>query len=147
MKMIINTSREMITECLRAKIRLFVIKKNRYNLPIIKLKRKTDSGRFGKLFMATVTVSWDLTQYYYDQYNWRETWETDGYVITNQASHHIDLLQWFMGKVELVYAKGIRALSDIEAVVFKFHNGDIGLLNTITIIRLKDLENLISRIN
>ena len=39
----------------------------------------------------------------------------DGGVLTNQASHHIDLLEWMMGKVDSVYAKGIQAMADIEA--------------------------------
>lgn len=149
MALTIDSSEDMILECLKENIRLFVVKQNRYNLPIIKLKEAIDSGRFGKLFMATVRVRWSRGQEYYDQDNWRGTWAMDGGVITNQASHHIDLLQWLMGKVDSVYAKGIRALANIEAedtaaVVFKFLNGGIGLLEATTAVRPRDLEASIS---
>ena len=54
------------------------------------------------------------TQEYYDNDAWRGTWMQDGGVIANQAIHHIDMLQWFFGDVESVFAKNINALLDIE---------------------------------
>ena len=36
-------------------------------------------------------------------------------MLTNQASHHIDLLEWMMGDVESVFAHATTALADIEA--------------------------------
>ena len=83
------------------------------------------------------------------QDSWRGTWAMDGGVITNQASHHIDLLQYMMGKVDSVYAKGIQALANIEAedtaaVILKFRNGGIGVLEATTAIRPKDLEGSLS---
>ncbi|MGO7830559.1 Gfo/Idh/MocA family oxidoreductase, partial [Rhizobium johnstonii] len=54
-------------------------------------------------------------QSYYDQDNWRGTWQYDGGVLSNQASHHIDMLTWFMGDVESVHSRAATALVDIEA--------------------------------
>ena len=31
---------------------------------------------------------------------WRGTWEFDGGAFMNQASHYVDLLNWFVGPVE-----------------------------------------------
>ena len=69
--------------------------------------------------------------------------------MSNQASHHIDLLEWMMGDVESVFAKSATALVDIEAedtavVVLKFKNGALGIVEATTAIRPKDLEGSIS---
>ena len=73
------------------------------------------------------------------------TWAYDGGVLTNQASHHVDLLEWMMGDVESVFAKSKQALADIEAedtavVILKFRNGALGVIEATTAIRPKDLE-------
>ena len=99
--------------------------------------------------MGTVRVRWCRPQAYYDQDPWRGTWAYDGGVLTNQASHHIDLLEWMMGDVESVFAKSKKALADIEAedtavVILKFKNGALGLIEATTAIRPKDLEGSIS---
>jgi len=149
MTLSIDDADEMIMACQKNNCRLFVVKQNRFNIPVVKLKEALDKGRFGKLFMATVRVRWCRNQEYYDQDSWRGTWAMDGGVITNQASHHVDLLEYMMGKVDSVYAKGIQALANIEvedtaAVIFKFRNGGIGVLEATTAIRPKDLEGSLS---
>ena len=139
----------MIESCDKAGIRLFVVKQNRFNVPVIQLRKALDEGRFGKLIMGTIRVRWCRTQAYYDQDPWRGTWAMDGGVITNQASHHIDLLEWMMGDVESVFAKSETALVDIEAedtavVILRFRNGALGVIEATTAIRPKDLEGSIS---
>ena len=78
--------------------RLFVVKQNRFNLPVRQARLALEQGRFGKLVLGTVRVRWCRDQNYYDQDHWRGTWLLDGGVLTNQASHHIDLLQWMLVK-------------------------------------------------
>nr|HPN32592.1 Gfo/Idh/MocA family oxidoreductase [bacterium] len=95
-------------------VKLFVVKQNRYNLPVKKLKEAVVSGKFGKIVLATVRVRWCRDEKYYKSDSWRGTWRYDGGVLTNQASHHIDLLQWLAGPVESVIAKTSTALNDIE---------------------------------
>ncbi|MHA2061357.1 MAG: Gfo/Idh/MocA family protein, partial [Candidatus Sifarchaeia archaeon] len=82
----------MIAACEKYKTRLFVVKQNRYNVPVIKLREAMDQGRFGRLALGAVRVRWTRTQAYYNQDKWRGTWAMDGGVLANQASHHIDLL-------------------------------------------------------
>ncbi len=139
----------MIEACDKNNIKLFVIKQNRFNLPVVQLRTALELGRFGKLIMGTVRVRWCRPQAYYDQDEWRGTWAYDGGVLTNQASHHIDLLEWMMGDVESVFAKSKQALADIEAedtavVMLKFKNGALGIIEATTAIRPKDLEGSIS---
>jgi UDP-N-acetyl-2-amino-2-deoxyglucuronate dehydrogenase len=139
----------MIEACDRHGVKLFVVKQNRFNVPVVQLRNALEHGRFGKLIMGTVRVRWCRPQAYYDQDPWRGTWAYDGGVLTNQASHHVDLLEWMMGDVESVFAKSKQALADIEAedtavVMLKFKNGALGVIEATTAIRPKDLEGSIS---
>ncbi len=140
---------EMIKACAENKCKLFVVKQNRFNLPVIKLKSAIDKQRFGKLVLGTIRVRWCRTQEYYDMDAWRGTWAYDGGVLANQAIHHIDLLQWLMGEVESVFAKSTTALVNIEAedtavVVLTFKNGALGIIEATNATRPIDLEGSIS---
>src|SRR5580692_6687727 len=140
---------EMMRACDGAGVRLFVVKQNRFNVPVVKLREALEKGRFGRLVLGTVRVRWCRTQAYYDQDPWRGTWALDGGVLSNQASHHVDLLEWMMGDVESVFAKSTTALVDIEAedtavVVLKFRSGALGIIEATTATRPKDLEGSIS---
>ena len=42
---------------------------------------------------------------YYDMDDWRGTLKMDGGVLSNQASHHIDMLEWMMGDIHSVFSK------------------------------------------
>lgn len=139
----------MIEACDRAGIKLFVVKQNRFNRPVLKLREALEAGRFGKLVMGTVRVRWCRPQSYYDQDGWRGTWALDGGVLANQASHHVDLLEWMMGDVDSVFARGRTALVDIEcedtaAAVLRFRNGALGIIEATTATRPVDLEGSIS---
>lgn len=139
----------MISACQAAGVKLFVVKQNRYNLPVQKLMEAHQQGRFGKLVMGTVRVRWCRTQAYYDQGAWRGTYALDGGVFANQASHHIDLLQWFLGKPVSVTAKARTALVDIEAedtgaAIITFESGAIGIIEATTAARPRDTEGSLS---
>ena len=130
-------------------IKLFIIKQNRFNVPVVKLREALDAGRFGKLTMGTVRVRWARHQEYYDQDPWRGTWAMDGGVLTNQASHHVDMLEWMMGDVESVFAKMTTALANVETedtaiVTLKFKNGALGIIEATTATRPTNLEGSIS---
>lgn len=139
----------MIRACDENDVRLFVVKQNRFNVPVQKLREAVVSGRFGKITLGTIRVRWCRPQAYYDQDSWRGTWAYDGGVLANQASHHVDLLEWMLGDVESVYAKSRTALADIEAedtavVILKFRSGALGIIEATTATRPKDLEGSIS---
>jgi UDP-N-acetyl-2-amino-2-deoxyglucuronate dehydrogenase len=149
MALTLQDADRMIEACDAAGVRLFVVKQNRYNQPVKKMREALEAGRFGKLVLGTVRVRWCRTQAYYDQDSWRGTWAYDGGVFANQASHHIDLLQWMMGDVESVFAKTSTALVNIETedtgvVILRFKNGGLGVIEATTATRPKDLEGSIS---
>jgi predicted dehydrogenase len=139
----------MIFACEHAGVKLFVVKQNRFNVPVVKLRDALEKGRFGKLVMGTIRVRWSRSQGYYDQDSWRGTWSMDGGVLANQASHHVDLLEWMLGQPISVFAMAKTALVKIEAedtavVLIKFANGAFGVIEATTAVRPKDLEGSIS---
>src|SRR3989339_393228 len=105
---------QILRACDAKHVKVFVVHQNRYNLPVIKAREAIEKGRLGKPVMGTVRLRWKRDQAYYDAAGWRGTWAYDGGVFTNQASHHIDMLTWFMGGVETVKAVGITRLANIE---------------------------------
>lgn len=149
MALTLDDADAMIRACDLAGVKLFVVKQNRYNVPVQKLRQAFDAGRFGKMVMGTVRVRWSRTQAYYDQAAWRGTWALDGGVFANQASHHVDLLEWFLGEPVSVFAKTRTALVDIEAedtgvAIITFRSGAIGIVEATTAVRPKDLEGSLS---
>ena len=149
MALTLDDADAMIDSCDRAGVKLFVVKQNRFNVPIVKLREALEAGRFGKLILGTIRVRWSRNQGYYDQAPWRGTWAMDGGVLTNQASHHVDMLEWMFGEVESVFARSTTALAKIEAedtavVTLKFRNGALGVIEATTAVRPKDLEGSIS---
>ncbi len=139
----------VIEACDRHGVRLFIVKQNRFNAPIVALRRAIDEGRFGRMVLGTVRVRWCRRQDYYDEAPWRGTWENDGGVLANQASHHVDMLVWMMGEVESVFARASTALAQIEAedtavVTLKFKNGALGIIEATTATRPRDLEGSLS---
>jgi UDP-N-acetyl-2-amino-2-deoxyglucuronate dehydrogenase len=149
MALTVEDAESMINACDVNNIKLFIIKQNRFNIPVVKLREALESGRFGKLSLGTVRVRWARHQAYYDQDPWRGTWAMDGGVLTNQASHHVDMLEWMMGDVESVFAKMTTALADVETedtaiVTLKFTSGALGIIEATTATRPTNLEGSIS---
>jgi UDP-N-acetyl-2-amino-2-deoxyglucuronate dehydrogenase len=139
----------MIDACETAGVKLFVVKQNRFNVPVVKAREALEQGRFGKLILGTVRVRWCRDQGYYDQDPWRGTWALDGGVLANQASHHVDLLEWFFGDVESVHARSSTSLVNIEAedtaiATLKFTNGALGIIEATNTVRPTDLEGSLS---
>ncbi len=149
MALTLQDADEMIQVCDAHGVKLFVVKQNRYNIPVLKLREALEANRFGKLVMGTVRVRWSRDQTYYDRDPWRGTWAMDGGVFTNQASHHIDLLKWMLGEPVSVFAKSATQLVNIETedtgvAIIKFRNGALGVVEATTAVRPKDLEGSLS---
>jgi predicted dehydrogenase len=129
---------DMMRACDEAGVKMFVVKQNRFNVPVVKAREALEAGRFGRLILGTVRVRWCRDQAYYDQDDWRGTWAYDGGVLSNQASHHVDMLEWFFGDVVSVHARAITALAKIEAedtavATLKFRNGALGIIEATTL--------------
>jgi UDP-N-acetyl-2-amino-2-deoxyglucuronate dehydrogenase len=139
----------LVGACDQAGVQLFVVKQNRLNPPIQLLRRAVDKGRFGRIYLANVTVRWQRPQEYYDAEPWRGTWEFDGGAIMNQASHYVDLMQWLVGPVESVLAKTATQARRIEAEdsgigIVKFRSGALGVIEVNVLTYPRNLEGSIT---
>ena len=129
----------------KAGVHYLVVKQNRFNPSIKLLRRAFEAERFGRVYMILANVLWTRHQSYYDDAKWRGTWELDGGCLSNQASHYVDLVQWFGGSVENVFAASSTQKIQMEAedtisVVIKFQNGSIGNINATVLTYPKNLE-------
>ncbi len=140
---------KMMNACAEYNCRLFVVKQNRFNPAVVAARQALDGGRFGKLVLGTVRVRWMRQQSYYEQDDWHGTWELDGGVMSQQASHHLDLLQWFMGPIETMQCIQATRLLDIEVedtslATFRFTSGALGAFEATVASRPEDLEGSLS---
>ena len=115
--------------------RLFVIKQNRFNPPVVAIKHAIDQGYFGKIFSIQLSCFWNRNFDYYAN-NWKGTKELDGGTLYTQFSHFIDLLYWLIGDIKLVKAfsdnfahKNVIEFEDTGVVILRFNNNAIGTIN------------------
>ncbi|OFI05786.1 scyllo-inositol 2-dehydrogenase [Clostridium acetireducens DSM 10703] len=131
-------------------VKLCVSHQNRFNKPIQQLREAVEEGRFGRLVNGTARILWNRNMGYYTQAPWRGTWKLDGGTLMNQCIHNIDLLQWMMGgEIDTVYAQCDTFLRDIEAedfgaIIIRFKNGSIGMVEGSACVYPKNLEETLS---
>lgn len=140
---------DMVKAADKAGKRLFVVKQNRRNATLQLLKRAMKEKRFGRIYMVNVNVFWTRPQEYYDQAEWRGTWEYDGGAFMNQASHYVDLLDWLIGPVESMQAYTATMARNIEVedsgvVSLKWRSGALGSMNVTMLTYPKNLEGSIT---
>jgi UDP-N-acetyl-2-amino-2-deoxyglucuronate dehydrogenase len=114
---------------------LFVVKQNRYNPPVMAVKKALDEERLGKVFSLQLNCFWNRDAAYYKD-SWKGTQHLDGGTLYTQFSHFIDLLYWMIGDIKGVHAvlanyahQEIIDFEDTGVVLLEFLNGAIGTLN------------------
>lgn len=142
---------DRMIECARKNnVKLCVSHQNRFNKPIQQLRNALESDRFGKLINGTARILWNRNMGYYHQAPWRGTWKLDGGTLMNQCIHNIDLLQWMLGgEIDTVYAQCDTFIRDIEAedfgaIIIRFKNGAIGIVEGSACVFPKNLEETLS---
>jgi UDP-N-acetyl-2-amino-2-deoxyglucuronate dehydrogenase len=138
----------MVKACEKANVGLFVVKQNRHNETLKLLKRAVTEKRFGKINMVHINVFWTRPQDYYDQAEWRGTWELDGGAFMNQASHYVDLLDWLIGPIKKVNAM-MSTTRDIEVedtgvLNIEWQDGSLGSMSVTMLTYPKNLEGSIT---
>lgn len=140
---------EVYTNAAAAGVEIFAVFQNRHNLAVQRVLRGISLGELGRLRTAAVRVRWCRPQRYYDLAPWRGTFAMDGGCLTNQGVHHIDLLRYLGGEVNLVCAVHRTLGADIEVedtatAAFVFENGAVGALEITTAARPIDYEASLS---
>jgi UDP-N-acetyl-2-amino-2-deoxyglucuronate dehydrogenase len=127
-------AQKMIEAAERNQKKLFVVKQNRYNPPVVALKSLLNDNKLGKINSFQINCFWNRPSEYYIS-TWKGKKELDGGTLFTQFSHFIDLLYWLLGDVKSVKANISNfqhAEIDIEdagVVLFEMNNGAIGTMN------------------
>ncbi|MEJ6950441.1 Gfo/Idh/MocA family protein [Natronospora cellulosivora (SeqCode)] len=129
----LEDAEDMVKAAKENDVTLGVIFQNRYNPGSILIKETLESGALGKVLSAKLAVTWDRSDEYYSNSDWKGTWEKEGGgVVIDQAIHTMDLLRWFVDD-EISYVEaniGNRAHEIIEVEdsaegVIKYKNGTV----------------------
>ena len=114
---------------------LFVVKQNRFNPPVVAVKKLLDEKKLGNIYSIQLNCFWNRDAKYYEN-SWKGTIKLDGGTLFTQFSHFIDLLNWMFGDVKHVKGfkknfahKNIIEFEDTGVVILEFKNGVIGTIN------------------
>ncbi len=87
----------MVNTAKQKAVALGVIFQNRYNPGSQLIKSMLESGELGRIQAGKLSVTWDRSDAYYQQSDWKGTWDKEGGgVIIDQAIHTMDLMRWFI---------------------------------------------------
>lgn len=143
--------REIIELSKRKSLKVGVCHQNRFNPPIQELRKKVESGAFGRIFHGVVCIRWNRNEAYYKQDPWRGTWEQDGGVLMNQSIHGIDLLQWMLGEKPKRVFGHIDNLNhpyipveDLGIGIIEFESNCVGLIEATSNIFDRNLEEVLA---
>ena len=136
----INTRRidDIIEACEKNKVKLGCIFQMRVSSAVAELRRAMQSGRFGKMLLASAVMRWYRENSYYDSSSWRGTLKYDGGgALINQAVHMVDALLFVNGDVESVSAFSGTFTHNIEVednlcATLKYRNGSFGTIEVST---------------
>ena len=140
---------EMVRACREAGVKLFVVKQNRLNQTLQRLKAAVEGGRFGRIHMVNVNVFWTRPQSYYDEAPWRGRWDLDGGAFLNQASHYVDMVDWLVGPVDSVHAYTATLARAIEAedtgvMSLRLRSGGLASINVTMLTHGRNFEGSIT---
>jgi UDP-N-acetyl-2-amino-2-deoxyglucuronate dehydrogenase len=114
---------------------LAIVKQNRFNPPVVAVKKIMDEGKLGKILSVQLNCFWNRDAAYYHN-SWKGTLELDGGTLFTQFSHFIDLLYWMFGDIEQVGSfmnnfahKNIIEFEDTGVVIVKFKSNALGTIN------------------
>jgi len=126
----------MIDAAEKAAKHLFVVKQNRFNPPVVAIKKLLDEKKLGNIYSIQLNCFWNRNDEYYTHSDWKGKKGMDGGTLFTQYSHFIDLLYWLVGDVRKVHAftqnfqhKHNVEFEDTGVVILEFENGVIGAIN------------------
>ncbi len=136
MSISVSDGRKMIECAHRAGKKIYVVKQNRYNPPVLAIKKLIDKNKLGAILGFQMNCFWNRPADYYTQDSWRGTIKLDGGTLFTQFSHFIDLLYWFLGDIEKVAGwrrnvmhQGIIEFEDSGMAMIEMKNGATGTIN------------------
>jgi len=140
----------MIASAKKAKKDLFIVKQNRFNPPVVALKKILDENQLGKILSVQLNCFWNRNSDYYKN-SWKGTKKLDGGTLFTQFSHFIDLLYWLVGDIEEINAltanlnhKGMIEFEDTGVIALRFKSGALGTIHYTVNSYQKNMEGSIT---
>ncbi|HEY4079462.1 MAG TPA: Gfo/Idh/MocA family oxidoreductase [Burkholderiaceae bacterium] len=128
---------QLIDAAREHRVHLSAIFQARYGAGARLVKQTVDSGRLGRLSLASAYVKWHRKPEYYR--GWKGTLAIDGGgAVMNQAIHAVNLLHWFAGMPTEIYGRTTRIVhqgieaEDTACATFRFPSGALGVLEATT---------------
>jgi len=126
----------ILHEADKAGVRVGSIFQARFGDAARAVKDAIDSGRLGRMVLASCYVKWHRTAEYYTGWKGKLS-EDGGGVIMNQAIHGVDLLLWFAGMPVQVFAWTAQRVHRIESedtcvAALRFGSGAFGTVEGTT---------------
>jgi UDP-N-acetyl-2-amino-2-deoxyglucuronate dehydrogenase len=138
--------REIIASAETNRRLFYVVKQNRYNPPVIYLRKLLGEGLLGRVYSIQVNCYWNRDRSYY-QSRWKGTKSMDGGVLFTQFSHFIDILFWLFGNVNTIKSvsknsghQNITEFDDNGIVALEFENGTLGGIHYTTNAAVSNME-------
>jgi UDP-N-acetyl-2-amino-2-deoxyglucuronate dehydrogenase len=149
MALTVADANSMVHAAERHGVHLMVVKQNRFNVPVRLTKQAIDEGKLGRVFMVQCNVLWNRHDGYYAESPWRGRREGEGGALYTQASHFVDLLNWWFGPVRDVGANTATrnhsiSIEDCGTAVLHFESGVLGTLAWTTCVHNKNFEGSIT---
>lgn len=125
----------MIKAARENRVLLGTLVQRRNYLPCLRIKNAIESNKLGVPILAQVTMLGWRSEDYYKSDPWRGTWKGEGGgVLMTQASHQIDLLNWYMGEIDSIYGLSSNfnhpyiEVEDTAVAVIRYKSGALATL-------------------
>ena len=129
----------MIEAAQSSKRLLAVMLQHRFRPEVIAARKLLREGTLGTIQRVELSAVWTRPSSYYEMAAWRATWAGEGGgVLTNQASHNLDVLCHLVGSPVRVFAWTRRLLhkqietEDTVQAMLEWSNGALGALHIST---------------
>jgi predicted dehydrogenase len=130
---------------------LFIVKQNRFNPPVVALKRAIQEGRLGRILNIQLNCFWNRNIEYYRTSEWKGKLLYDGGTLYTQFSHFIDLIIWLVGDIARIHAitrnllhQNVIEFEDTGVVAMEFRSGALGTINYTVNSHKKNMEGSIT---
>jgi len=127
---------EMIHTAEQSNRRLFVVKQNRFNPPVVVVKNLIEENKLGRVFSVQLNCFWNRDTAYYNKSDWKGTKTLDGGTLFTQFSHFIDLLHYLIGDIRevIAFSENFNHNKEIEfedtgVAILKFYLGALGTVH------------------
>lgn len=142
---------QMIHEAMNRHLNLFVVKQNRYNPPIVALKKLMEEGKLGKIYMVNLNCYWNRNARYYTDSDWKGSKDLDGGTLFTQFSHFIDIIHYLFGYIKHPQGSITNAnhgdliqFEDTGTFTFQLPGNVLGSMNYTTCATHKNMEGSIT---